>query len=135
MPAQQQYQGQYAGNQEDQAEEAMHVGMGVPNPNIGHTGRNHFKPVDAVHLVFVTESNDKQSQLRRHMEVNAVMPAVQRYMHGSEQPHDWSRKDHPKVMPNPGGYALVVDPTLYGPGLNTKFTKVLIDNGSNINLL
>ena len=69
------------------------------------------------------------------MEVNAVMPAVQRYMYGSEQPHDWTRTDHPKVMPNPGGYALVVDPTIYGPGLNIKFTKVLIDNGSSINIL
>ena len=38
-------------------------------------------------------------------------------------------------MPNPGGYALVLDPTLYGPGLNIKFTKVLIDNGSSINIL
>ena len=29
----------------------------------------------------------------------------------------------------------MVDPTLYGPGLNLKLTKVLIDNGSSINLL
>ena len=29
----------------------------------------------------------------------------------------------------------MVDPTLYGPGLNVKFTKVLIDNGSSINIL
>ena len=71
----------------------------------------------------------------REMEVNAVMPAVTRFMYGSEQPHERSRKDHPKVMPNPGGYALVLDPTLYGPGINVKFTKVLIDNGSSINIL
>src|SRR4051812_25543332 len=99
VSTQQLHKAQYA---EDQAEEAMHVGTGHPNLSIVHTGRNHFKPADGVYLVFVTESNDKQSQLRRHMEVNAIMPAVQRYMYGSEQPHDWSRKDHPKVMPNPG---------------------------------
>jgi len=113
----------------------MHVGEGSHNPNIGYTGGNLYKPPDVVHLVFTTESDDKQSQRRRYMEVNATMPAVQQYMCGSEQPHDWSRNDHPKVMPNPGGYALVVDPTLYGPGLNIKFTKVLIDNGSSINIL
>src|SRR3954463_945085 len=38
-------------------------------------------------------------------------------------------------MPNPGGYALVVDLTIYGPGLNIKFTKVLIDNSRSINIL
>ena len=38
-------------------------------------------------------------------------------------------------MPNPGGYALVVDPTFVGPKMNIKFTRVLIDNGSSINLL
>ena len=113
----------------------MHVGMGTLNPNIGYTGGNLYKPADATMLVFTTEAIDKQSQRRRYMEVNATMPAVQQFMCGSEQPHDWSRKDHPKVMPNPGGYALVVDPTLYGPGLNIKFTKVLIDNGSSINIL
>ncbi|XP_010229826.1 uncharacterized protein LOC104582166 [Brachypodium distachyon] len=38
-------------------------------------------------------------------------------------------------MPNPGGYALVVDPTLIGPDSNIKFTRVLIDNGSSINIM
>ena len=38
-------------------------------------------------------------------------------------------------MPNPGGYALVLDPTFIGPGLNVRFTRVLIDNGSSINIL
>ena len=38
-------------------------------------------------------------------------------------------------MPNPGGYALVVDPIIVGPKLNVKFSRVLIDNGSSINIL
>ena len=49
------------------------------------------------------------------MEVNAVMPAVPKFMHCSEQEISWSRKDNPRVMPTPGGYALVVDPTFMGP--------------------
>ena len=69
------------------------------------------------------------------MEVNAVMPTVPKFMYWSEQEISWSREDHPKVMPNPGGYALVVDPTFIGPDINVKFTKVLIDNGSSINIM
>ena len=38
-------------------------------------------------------------------------------------------------MPNPGGYALVLDPNFIGPGLNVKFSRVLIDNGSSINIM
>ena len=69
------------------------------------------------------------------MEVNAVIPAVPRYMYWSDQEISWSRNDHPKVMPNPGGYALVLDPTFVGPNHNVKFSKVLIDDGSALNIL
>ena len=38
-------------------------------------------------------------------------------------------------MPSPGSYALVLDPTLIGPNINVRFSKVLIDNGSSINIM
>src|SRR3954468_15663967 len=38
-------------------------------------------------------------------------------------------------MPNPGSYALVLDPTFVGPSINVKFSTVLIDNGSSINIM
>src|SRR4051812_1670922 len=38
-------------------------------------------------------------------------------------------------MPYPRSYALVLDPTFIGPNINVKFSKVLIDNGSSINIL
>ena len=85
MPMQQHQPALYAGDQGDQAEEAMHVGVGSLIPNIGYTGGNLYKPPDVVHLVFTTESDDKQSQRRRYMEVNATMPAVQQFMCGSER--------------------------------------------------
>jgi hypothetical protein len=69
------------------------------------------------------------------MEVNAVMPAVPKYMLWSDQEMSWSFKDHPKIMPNLGGYALVVDPIMHGPTAQVKFSKVLIDNGSSINIM
>ena len=81
----------------------MHVGNQAPNPNIDLSGRNQYKDPDATYVVFVSEPTDRQSVHRWEMEVNAVMPVVPKFMYGSEQPHDWSRKDHPKVMPNPGG--------------------------------
>ena len=69
------------------------------------------------------------------MEVNAVMPAVPTWMNWADQPISWNSSDHPDIMPNPGGYALVVDPTFLGPKMNVKFSRVLIDNGSSINIL
>ena len=38
-------------------------------------------------------------------------------------------------MPNPGGYALVLDPTFVGPSINVRFSRVLVDNGSSINIM
>ncbi|KAK1667035.1 hypothetical protein QYE76_055194 [Lolium multiflorum] len=38
-------------------------------------------------------------------------------------------------MPNPGGYALVVDPIMHGPSSRVRFSKVLVDNGSSINIM
>jgi hypothetical protein len=38
-------------------------------------------------------------------------------------------------MPNLGGYALVMDPTFVRLANNVRFSKVLIDNGSSINIM
>ena len=86
-------------------------------------------------MVFVTESDNKKSQHRRNMEVHGVMPAVPMWMDWSNQSISWNCTDHPGIMPNPGGYALVMDSTFVGPKINVKFSRVLIDNGSNINIL
>jgi hypothetical protein len=39
--------------------------------------------------------------------------------------------DHPDYVPNPGVYPLVVDPII----ANTRLTKVLMDGGSNLNII
>ncbi|XP_024310615.1 uncharacterized protein LOC104584890 isoform X2 [Brachypodium distachyon] len=101
----------------------------------GYAGRNEYNEHHQSYMIFITAPTDKQSQRRHEMEVNAVMPAVPKFLYWSEQEINWNQADHPKVMPNPGGYALVVDPTLIGPDINVKFTRVLIDNGSSINIL
>jgi hypothetical protein len=63
------------------------------------------------------------------------MSAVPKLMYWSDQAIGWDRADHPKIMPNPGGYALVMDPTFVGLANNMRFSKVLIDNGSTINIM
>ena len=63
------------------------------------------------------------------------MPAVPKFMYWSEDEVSWNIRDHPKVMPNPGGYALVVNPTFVGPSINVSFSRVLVDNGSSINIM
>ena len=55
-------------------------------------------------------------------------------MHWSDRPITWTRKDHPTVMPSPGGYALVLNPTTVARR-TCKFSRVLIDGGSSINIL
>ena len=92
------------------------------NNNNNPSRQNEFREHHQSYMVFVTESTDKQSQFWRMAEVNVVMPAVPKYMFWSDQEISCSVADHPGVMPNPGGYALVVDPTFIGPGLNVKFT-------------
>ena len=63
------------------------------------------------------------------------MPAVPTWMEWSDVPIVWNCRDQPGIMPNPGGYALVVDPVIVGPKINVKFSRVLIDNGSSINIM
>ena len=66
-------------------------------------------------MVFVSEPTDHQSLNRWMRKVNAVMLAVLRHMHWSDQQITWSLADHLKIMPTPGAYALVLDRVLIGP--------------------
>ena len=80
--------------------------------------------------VFTTTLCKRDQKLHKRA-VNAVEPAVPRYLRWSEQPIVWSREDHPPRVDNPDHLALVVAPQVGG----YKFTKVLMDGGSSINIL
>jgi hypothetical protein len=56
-------------------------------------------------------------------------------MHWSEASITWGRDDHPPLMPRPRGYALVLNPIVFSETHTCHFLCVLIDGGSNINLL
>ena len=66
--------------------------------------------------------------------MNTIIPTKTDFMHWSDRPITWTREDHPAVMPSPGGYALVLNPTIVARR-TCKFSRVLIDGGSSINIL
>jgi len=68
---------------------------------------------------------------RERREVFSVQVATPAYLDWSEEPISFSRDDHPGYIPNPGHYPLVVDPVIG----NTRFSKVLMDGGSSINIM
>jgi hypothetical protein len=63
------------------------------------------------------------------------MLAEPQYMHWSKASITWGRKDHPPLMPRTGGYALVLNPNVFSETHTCRFSRVVIDEGSSINLL
>jgi hypothetical protein len=68
---------------------------------------------------------------RERREVFCINKATPSYLDWSEHTISFSREDHPDYIPNPGWYPLIVDPIID----NTRFSKVLMDGGSNLNIL
>ena len=89
---------------------------------------------NATYVVFTSLGNDKRGKRLLRQEVNTVVLAKPEFMHWSDRPITWTREDHPAVMPSPGGYALVLNPTIVARR-TCKFSRVLIDGGSSINIL
>ena len=89
---------------------------------------------NAAYVAFTSLGDDKRSERLHRQEVNTVIPAKTDFMHWSDRPITWTREDHPAVMPSPGGYALVLNPTIVA-WRTCKFSRVLIDGGNSINIL
>ena len=85
--------------------------------------------------MFTSVADDRRSRRLQQQEVNAVATDTLEFMHWSEKPISWSGADHPAVMPNPGSYALVLDATFATDKQDARFSRVLIDGGSSINIL
>ena len=85
--------------------------------------------------MFTSVADDRRSRRQQQQEVNAVASSTPEFMHWSETPISWSRADHPEVMPSPGSYALVLSATLATDRWAARFSGVLIDGGSSINIL
>ena len=105
----------------NQGNQQQHQSGYQNNPKQLNSGQYH---------VFTTSLCKRDQKLHKRV-VNAVETAIPRYLQWSEQPIVWSREDHPPRVDNPGHLALVVAPQVGG----YKFTKVLMDGGSSINIL
>jgi hypothetical protein len=64
-------------------------------------------------------------------EVCSVKVAAPVYLDWSDKPITFDQGDHPDCVPSPGRYPLVVDPVIG----NARLTKVLMDGGSNLNII
>jgi hypothetical protein len=92
-----------------------------------------FPAVENVFLIFggpTVDMSNSQRKRERH-EVLAAEKAPPSFLDWSEDAITFSCEDHPNHVPNPGQYPLVVDPVIS----NTRFSKVLMDGDSSLNIL
>jgi hypothetical protein len=68
---------------------------------------------------------------QERQEVCSVKVAAPIYLDWSDKPITFDQGDHPDCVPSPRKYPLVVDPVIG----NTRLTKVLMDRGSNLNII
>jgi hypothetical protein len=91
-----------------------------------------FPVVENVFLIFgglTADMSNSQCKRGRH-EVLAVEKAPPSFLDWLEDAIIFCREDHPNRIPNPGQYSLVVDPVIG----NSRFSKVLMDGGSSLNI-
>jgi hypothetical protein len=89
--------------------------------------------VENVFLIFggpTVDMSSRQRKRERHR-VFAAEKAPPSFLDWSENAITFSREDHPNRIPNPGQYPLVVDSVIG----NARLSKVLMDGGSNLNIL
>jgi hypothetical protein len=92
-----------------------------------------FPAVENVFLIFggaTVDMSNSQRKRERH-EVLTAEKAPPSFLDWSGDAITFSREDHPNCIPNPGQYPLVVDPVIG----NARFSKVLMDVGSSLNIL
>jgi hypothetical protein len=99
----------------------------------GDDDASGFPAVENVFLIFgglTVDMSNSQRKRERH-EVLVAEKAPPSFLDWSEDAITFSREDHPNRIPNPGQYPLVVDPVIG----NARFSKVLMDGGSSLNIL
>jgi hypothetical protein len=92
-----------------------------------------FPAVENVFLIFgglTVDMSNSQRKRERH-EVLAAEKAPPSFLNWSRDAITFSCEDHPNRIPNPSQYPLLVDPVID----DTRFSKVLMDGGSSLNIL
>ena len=75
--------------------------------------------------------DSRHHQKLARSEVYTAEPAMPSFLRWSESAITFDQTDHPKSIPQPGRYPLVVDPII---GMK-RLTKVLMDGGSSLNIM
>jgi hypothetical protein len=99
----------------------------------GDGDASSFPTVENVFLIFggpTVDMSNSQRKRERH-EVLSAEKAPPSFLDWLGDTITFSREDHPNRIPNLGQYPLVVDPVIG----NSRFSKVLMDGGSNLNIL
>jgi hypothetical protein len=108
-------------------------GKGQDNNKKGNDKEEEFPEVHGCFAIYggqvANASGRHRKQERR--EVCSVKVAALVYLDWSDKPITFDQGDHPDCVPSPGRYPLVVDPVIG----NAKLTKVLMDGGSNLNII
>jgi hypothetical protein len=97
---------------------------------------NKTEEFPEVHECFMIYGGQVANASARHRkqerwEVCSVKVAAPVYLDWSDKPITFDHGDHPNRVPSPGKYPLVVDPVIS----NVRLTKVLMDGGSNLNII
>jgi hypothetical protein len=106
---------------------------GVAKNDGGDGDAGGFLAVENVFLIFggpTVDMSNSQRKRERH-EVLTAEKAPPSFLDWSEDAITFSREDHPNRIPNSSQYPLVVDPVIR----NARFSKVLMDEGSSLNIL
>ena len=92
-----------------------------------------FPTLDGCLMIFggSVAYDSKRCQKLVHREVYVTEPATPSFLRWSESTITFDRTDHPKSVPQPGRYPLMVDPIIG----TKRLTKVLMDGGSSLNIM
>jgi len=104
-----------------------------PKKDADNKGGDKFPLVENVFFIFGGPAVNMTSRQRKRerREVFSVTKATLSYLDWSEDTISFGREDHPDYVSNPGRYPLIVDPIIG----NTRFSKVLMDGGSSLNIM
>jgi len=96
-------------------------------------GEDESPTVENAFFIFGGPTANMTSRQRKQerREVFSVTKATLSYLDWSEDTISFGREDHPDYVPHPGRYPLIVNPIIG----NTRFSKVVMDRGSSLNIM
>ena len=87
--------------------------------------------MENVFFIFGGPTANMTSRQHKRREVFSITKATPSYLDWSEDTISFGHEDHPDYILNPGQNPLIVDPIIG----NTRFSKVLMDEGSSLNIM